>query len=146
MLHQINPQIPNFNESVCLRGIVVPSKQCYYLAIDYQMSQIRDLWVYFMQHDHNPILFRKFFQQSLILNLKFNLLFTQFYKFRHQKYFTMLVANYSDTPVQNFCLLCLYHAQSSIQLIVILVNQYQFITKSCIALTITDLTLVQTVQ
>ena len=65
MLHQINPEIPNLtqiNEHGCLRGIVVPSKWCFYQAIDYQMNQIRDFWVYLMQHDHNPILFRRFFQ------------------------------------------------------------------------------------
>ena len=83
LLHQINPRIPyltQINEHLCLHGMVEynchqSSGTVYFqsgLFINYQMSQIWDLWIYLMQHDHDPILFCGFFQQYQILNLNFN--------------------------------------------------------------------------
>ena len=73
MLHQINPQSLRLMNMYACMGLLNPItiKAVLLLAINYQVSQIRDLWVYLLQHDYDAILFHKFFQQSLIVNSTF---------------------------------------------------------------------------
>jgi len=56
-----NPYFTEINKHVYLHGIAESNyhqSTILFNLVNYQMNQIRDLWVYFMQHDH--ILFQLF--------------------------------------------------------------------------------------
>ena len=60
LLNQINPQIPNLthllvNKLIGLKMIAMRFSNPMQAYMFINFSQIRDLWFYLMQHDHDPI-------------------------------------------------------------------------------------------
>ena len=66
------------------------------------MSQIRDMWVYLMQHDHDPILFRIFFSNPFEILIFYSpSLFTFINPFMGLTANLLIVNNYNRNVVDN---------------------------------------------